>query len=53
MELYRRLADDGLLIPSRNKPTAEYRKGAFRQSTVCLARNNIHRYFSGEEEAKE
>lgn len=50
MELYRQLADDGLLILQKNRLTDEYRKGKFRQSTVCLARNNIRRYFSDKKE---
>ncbi len=43
-ELYNRLFDDNFLIKRNGKLTSEYRKGKFRQSTVCLARNNINRY---------
>lgn len=45
--VYRKLSEDGLLIPQQNgKLTGEYRKGKFRESTVCFGRNNIRRYFS-------
>ena len=50
MDLYKRLAGDGLLILQKKKLTGEYRKGKFRQSTVCLAQNNIRRYFLDERE---
>ena len=28
----------------------EYRKGQFRQSVICLPRNNINRYFADDKE---
>lgn len=49
-EFYRKLSDESLLISNGSKLSYEFRKGAFRQSIICLPRNNIYRYFSDEKE---
>lgn len=52
MDVYRKLSADGLLLPQNDKLTSEYRKGKFRESTVCFGRNNVTRYFSYGKEAE-
>ena len=49
-ELYQKLESEKLLITKDNRRSYEYRKGQFRQSVICLPRNNINRYFADDKE---
>ena len=50
LELYQKLESEKLLITKDNRRSYEYRKGQFRQSVICLPRNNINRYFADDKE---
>ena len=49
-ELYQKLESEKLLITKDNRRSYEYRKGQFRQSVICLPRNNINRYLTYDKE---
>ncbi len=46
----KKLESEKLLITKDNRRSYEYRKGQFRQSVICLPRNNINRYFADDKE---
>ena len=49
-ELYQKLESEKLLITKDNRRSYEYRKGQFRQSVICLPRNNLNRYLTYDKE---
>lgn len=49
-ELYQKLESEKLLITKNNHRSYEYRKGQFRQSVICLPRNNLNRYLTYDKE---
>ena len=49
-ELYQKLESEKLLITKNNHRSYEYRKGQFRQSVICLPRNNLNRYSADDKE---
>lgn len=49
-ELYQKLESEKLLITTDNRRSYEYRKGQFRQSVICLPRNNLNRYLTYDKE---
>ena len=49
-ELYQKLESEKLLITKDNRRSYEYRKGQFRQSVICLPRNNLNRHLAYDKE---